>query len=99
MSRRERPFDPLRELPGYCRDRQFYHGEYSQAAGVPELWRVWPHATGAAESTRSVQSDLFFNIVECDPESVTSDMPVEVCFEKWSEEITIPQFRPVPADE
>jgi len=42
---------------------------------------------------------MMCNIVECDPESVTSDMPVEVCFEKWSEEITIPQFRPVPADE
>jgi uncharacterized OB-fold protein len=42
---------------------------------------------------------MMCNIVECDPESVDTGMPVEVTFEKWSEEITIPQFRPEPAAE
>ncbi len=40
---------------------------------------------------------MMSNIVECDPESVATGMPLEVVFEKWSEEITIPQFRPFPA--
>ena len=42
---------------------------------------------------------MMSNIVECDPDSVTTGMPVEVIFEQRSEEITIPQFRPVPAAE
>lgn len=42
---------------------------------------------------------MMSNIVECDPDSVATGMLVEVVFEKWSEEITIPQFRPVPATE
>jgi uncharacterized OB-fold protein len=42
---------------------------------------------------------MMCNIVECDPESVDTGMRVEVTFEKWSEEITIPQFRPEPAAE
>jgi uncharacterized OB-fold protein len=40
---------------------------------------------------------MMSNIIECDPGSVVSGMPVEVVFEKRTEEITIPQFRPVPA--
>lgn len=40
---------------------------------------------------------MMSNIVDCDPESVAVGMPVEVVFEQWSEEITIPQFRPMPA--
>jgi uncharacterized OB-fold protein len=35
------------------------------------------------------------NIVGCAPEDVTAGMPVEVVFEKVSEEITLPKFRPV----
>jgi len=40
---------------------------------------------------------MMSNIVECDPESVTIGMRLEVVFEQWSEEITLPQFRPAPA--
>lgn len=40
---------------------------------------------------------MMSNIVECDPESVATGMLVEVIFEQRSEEITIPQFRPVSA--
>lgn len=37
---------------------------------------------------------MMTNIVDCDPESVSAGMPVEVVFEARSEEITLPQFRP-----
>jgi len=34
------------------------------------------------------------NIIGCDPEAVAIGMPVEVAFERASEEITLPKFRP-----
>lgn len=37
---------------------------------------------------------MMTNIVECDPEAVATGMPLEVVFERRSEEITLPQFRP-----
>jgi hypothetical protein len=36
---------------------------------------------------------MMAQIVDCAPESVHSGMPVDVCFEDWTEEITIPNFR------
>lgn len=38
---------------------------------------------------------MMTNIVGCDPEEVRSEMPVEVVFEKVTEKITLPKFRPV----
>lgn len=35
------------------------------------------------------------NIVNCKPEDVKCDMPVEVVFEKVDDELTLPQFRPI----
>lgn len=40
---------------------------------------------------------MMSNVVECDPESVQVGMAVEVVFDQWSEEITIPKFRPTLA--
>jgi uncharacterized OB-fold protein len=40
---------------------------------------------------------MMCNIVECDPEAVVSGMSVEVVFETRTEEITLPQFRPLEA--
>ncbi len=37
---------------------------------------------------------MMSNVVELDPESVAIGLPVEVTFEDWSDEITIPKFRP-----
>jgi len=37
---------------------------------------------------------MMSNVVGCDPETVATGMPVEVIFEDWSDEISIPQFRP-----
>ncbi len=36
---------------------------------------------------------MMAQIVDCEPESMQSGMPVEVCFEDWSEDITMPNFR------
>lgn len=38
---------------------------------------------------------MMSNVVDCDPESVVIGTPVEVLFEDWSDEVSIPQFRPV----
>lgn len=42
---------------------------------------------------------MMANIVDCpaDPDALVIDMPLEVSFEKRSEEITVPQFRPAGA--
>lgn len=36
---------------------------------------------------------MMSNVVQCDPESVSIGMDVEVIFEDWSEEISVPKFR------
>jgi uncharacterized protein len=38
---------------------------------------------------------MMSNIVQCKPEDVLVNMIVEVVFEDWSEEISIPMFRPI----
>jgi len=38
---------------------------------------------------------MMTNIVECDPEAVHCDMPVEVTFERLTDEITLPKFKPL----
>lgn len=40
---------------------------------------------------------MMSNVVEIDAESVAIGLPVEVVFEEWSDEITIPKFRPANA--
>lgn len=37
---------------------------------------------------------MMSNIVSCEPSEVYCDMPVEVTFDKVSEEFTLPKFRP-----
>lgn len=37
-------------------------------------------------------------LVECEPESAAVGMPVEVVFEQWTEQITLPKFRPATAE-
>jgi len=38
---------------------------------------------------------MLTNIVGCDPQQIKCDMPVEVTFEKYNDEITLPKFKPV----
>ncbi len=40
---------------------------------------------------------MMSNVVEIDAESVVIGLPVEVVFEEWSDEITIPKFCPANA--
>ena len=37
---------------------------------------------------------MMSNVVQCEPADVQTGMPVEVVFEAWSDEITMPVFRP-----
>ncbi len=37
------------------------------------------------------------NLVDCAPDAITIGMPVEVVFEQLSPEVTLPKFRPRPA--
>jgi uncharacterized protein len=38
---------------------------------------------------------MMTNIVGCEPEKVHIGMPVQVTFEDWTEEISVPKFKPV----
>ena len=38
---------------------------------------------------------MMTNIIDCTPEQVHIGMPLKVCFEDWTDEITIPKFRPI----
>jgi len=37
---------------------------------------------------------MMTNIVDCPPEQVKIGMPVQVTFEDWTEEISVPKFKP-----
>ena len=54
-----------------------------------------PYAIALVELDEGVR--MMSNIVECEqtPEALTLDMTLEVTFEKLSEEISLPVFRPV----
>jgi len=36
---------------------------------------------------------MMAQIIGCEPESVQTGMPVDVCFEDWTDDITMPNFR------
>ena len=38
---------------------------------------------------------MMTNIVGCEPEKVNIGMPVQVTFDDWTEEISVPKFKPV----
>ena len=42
---------------------------------------------------------MMSKVVGCEPESVQTGMAVEVCFEDWSEEVSMPIFAPVAGAE
>ena len=37
---------------------------------------------------------MLTNLIDCEPDDVVVGMPVEVAFQKRSDEITLPYFRP-----
>ena len=50
-----------------------------------------PYVIAVVKLEEGVQ--MLTNIVGCDPEAVTCDMPVEVIFEKLNDEFTLPKFQ------
>ena len=55
--------------------------------------RDMPYVIAVVKLEEGVQ--MLSNIVGCDPESVTCDMPVEVTFEELNDEFTLPKFKPI----
>ena len=53
-----------------------------------------PYVIAVVKLDEGVQ--MLSNIVGCNPDAVTCDMPVEVTFEKLNDEFTLPKFRPIP---
>ncbi len=41
---------------------------------------------------------MLSNVVDCDPDDVCCDMPVEVIFEKLDDEFTLPKFKPIGSE-
>jgi len=37
---------------------------------------------------------MMSNLVDCDPEAVVTGLPVQVTFDDWTDEISVPMFRP-----
>lgn len=58
------------------------------SAFIPDM----PYVIAVIRLEEGVQ--MLSNIVECDPQTVACDMPVEVCFERLDDEFTLPKFRP-----
>lgn len=56
-----------------------------------------PYAIAVARLEEGV--NMLTNIVECDqtPEALVLDMPLEVTFEKLSDDISVPKFKPAGA--
>jgi len=52
-----------------------------------------PYVAAVVELTEGPR--IFTNIIECSPEAVTCDMPVEVVWDDVTDEVTLPKFRPV----
>ncbi len=53
-----------------------------------------PYVVALVELEEGVR--LATNLVDCAPEAVSGEMPVEVVFEAVSAEVTLPMFRPAP---
>ena len=56
------------------------------AADVPYVVALVQHDEGPT---------MMSNVVRCTPETLKIGSPVQVVFEDWSDEVSIPQFRPV----
>jgi uncharacterized protein len=80
--------------------------EWAQASGRGKVWSwivMWQRYFAAFQeaipyNVAYVELDegprLITNIIDCDPEDLRCDLPVEVVFEDVTEEISLPKFRP-----
>ncbi|MBN2239864.1 MAG: Zn-ribbon domain-containing OB-fold protein [Dehalococcoidales bacterium] len=62
-------------------------------AGMPAFAAEVPYVVAIIETEEGVRYSS--NIIECDPDEVYIDMPVEVVYEDVNDKITLPKFRPV----
>jgi len=59
------------------------------SAFIPDM----PYVVAVVRLEEGVQ--MLTNIVDCDPDKLECEMPVEVTFERLNDEFTLPKFRPV----
>lgn len=57
-----------------------------------------PYTLVSVELEEQEDLRVMANLVDCPPERVRVGMPVEVVFEQLTPELTVPQFRPRPAE-
>jgi uncharacterized OB-fold protein len=101
------PRFPARQFCAHCHSKE---REWIQASGRGKVfsWIVVvhpvprevyqndvPYVVALIELAEGVR--MASNIVDCDPYAVYAGMEVEVVFEKQTDEITLPKFRPLPA--
>lgn len=77
--------------------------EQASGAGTIVSWTVVRHPVSPAYADdvpyviALIELDegpvMMAKIVACEPDTVQAGMPVDVCFEDWTEEITMPNFR------
>lgn len=58
-----------------------------------------PYAVGSVIPVEDPRARFFTRFVDVDPEELVIGLPVEVTFEKLSETVTLPLFRPEPGVE
>ena len=89
---------------GECMDEDF---EWIESTGKGKLYTFTvtivaappafaadvPYVVGMVNLEEGVR--MLSNIVECEPESLSCDMDVEVVFDDVTDEITLPRFRPL----
>lgn len=70
-----------------------YSYTINRRPAFPSFAEETPYVVALIELEEGVR--MISNIINCDIDQVKIDMPVEVVFEKATEEITLPKFQPV----
>lgn len=93
----------------YCINRECMSGKltYTKVSGkgkvytytinyrpAPGFQGETPYVVALIELDGTTGTRMMSNVVNCDPQEVRVDMPVEVVFEDVTDEITLPKFQP-----
>ena len=84
------------ELPGTGRIYSFTVARHPLS---PQLAECVPYVSGVIEldGTQGAGARMLCNIFDCDPEAVRIGDAVEICFERVSDDMSVPRFRPIKA--
>jgi uncharacterized OB-fold protein len=65
----------------------------------PDLADACPYVSGVVDldGTQGAGARMLVNIIDCDPDAVRIDDPVEIVWEHVNDDMTTPRFRPVTA--